>query len=81
MPTTMPMIHPAIGIAETAFKAMSTATLAIAPINWTGSAVTANGISAKRPAMASVFGLIHATLPHTSPSTSPARVAFFFHRI
>ena len=79
-PTTMPMIQPAIGIAETAFKAMSTATLAMAPSSLAGSPVNANGTSASKPAMASVLGLIHATLPQTLPSMSPLRVAFFFQR-
>jgi hypothetical protein len=81
IPTTIPMIQPATGMAETALSAKSIATLAIAPTSIAGSAVTANGTSAKMPAMASVFGLIHATLDHTSPRRSPAIVALVFQSI
>jgi hypothetical protein len=81
IPTTIPMIQPATGIAETALRARSIPTLAMAPRSCTGSAETAKGTSASRPAISPLPGRADAIFDQTVPSKSPAIVAFVFQRI
>ena len=81
MPTTIPAIHPTTGTAVTALSARSSATLAIAPTRTFGSVVSGNGTSARIPAIESVFESIQEIFDQTSPSRSPACVAFCFHTI